>query len=93
MTEKKDFKPASTLHDDYSKKARPSSRGRSISSSFKSKTRKCEYHDNSICEPSREAVKLGLKDEAISCTGNIPPSCVIQKALADGKTILEILQK
>jgi hypothetical protein len=58
-----------------------------------SRTHKCEQHDSGVCKASVDAVSLGLREEAISCNGNIPPGCVIQKALADGRTLMEILQK
>lgn len=91
----KDVKRSSTLHDDYGKKAKPSRRGRPVSSSSKSKPRRCEHHDQGICEPSREAVRLGLRKTAVSCNGNIlaPPDCPIRKKLEDGMTMMEIYQK
>lgn len=89
MTE---FKPA-TLYDDYGKKASPTSRGPAKHSFLKSKTHKCEQYDQGICKASKEAIQLGWREEAIQCNGNIPPGCVIQKALADGRNITEILQK
>jgi len=86
-----DFKKASTLHDDYGKK--PNKRHPRTPLSRKSKTRKCEHHDNGICEPSKEALRLGLAKNLFLCNGNIPPDCPIRQKIADDMTIIEIYQK
>lgn len=85
-----EFKKASTLHEEYGKKDKPPKHGRSVSQSFKSKTRKCEHHTSGLCEVSREAFNLGLAKAVFPCTGNIPPDCKIRQDLAAGKTIQEI---
>jgi len=88
------FKKASTLHEDYGRKPKPPpARGRVTPTFLKSKTHKCEHHNQGICEASREAIRLGLRKEAIPCTGNIPPDCKIRQELETGKTIQEIYHK
>ncbi len=89
----KDFKQAKTLHEEYSKKPKPANRGRSTPSFRKSKTHKCEHHNHGVCGISREAVKLGLREDSIICTGNIPPDCKIRQDLEAGKTIQELFNK
>ena len=93
MAMMKEFKPASTLHDDFKRRTPPSRRGPASPSFRKSKTRKCEHHDQGICEASREAVRLGLREEAITCNGNIPPDCKIRQKLEAGMTVKELFVK
>lgn len=88
-----DFKKASTLHDDYGKKPKANKPQTPATQPRTPKTRKCEHHKNGVCEASREALRLGLRKNVITCDGNIPPSCVIQQALKEGKTVMEIYRK
>ena len=88
-----EFKPSNTLLDDHRRTVRPAQRGTITPSFLKSKTHKCEHHDQGICAPSREAFRLGLRKELILCSGNIPPDCKIRQALSSGKTVMEIYQK
>ncbi|GAH10193.1 unnamed protein product, partial [marine sediment metagenome] len=46
-----------------------------------------------LCEASREALKLGLRDTVFPCTGNIPPDCVIRQSLAAGITLQELFKQ
>ncbi len=87
-----DFKKTRTLYEDQSK-CKTAQRGAPLSKSTKSKTSKCEHHDQDICEISKEAIKLGLREDAITCSGNIPPDCKIRQDLAAGKTLQEIYKK
>ena len=85
------FNKASTLQEDYSQKPKPPRRGSRTSKSFKSKTRKCIHYASGICEVSREAFKLGLRETVFPCNGNIPPDCIIRQKLEAGMIIQEVL--
>jgi len=88
-----EFKPASTLHDDYGKKPKANKPQTPATQPRTPKTRKCEHHKNGVCEASREALRLGLRKNVITCDGNIPPDCKVRQDLASGKTIMELFKK
>lgn len=53
----------------------------------------CGYSAGDICQPSIEALKLGLRKEYLSCSGGQPTGCGIFKHMAAGGTVAELYQE
>ena len=87
-----EFKDSKSLYYEQKKEGRVNRSKPVMYKSPKIRSRVCEQHEKGVCEASREAIGLGLREELILCSGNIPPGCVIQKALANDKTLIEICQ-
>lgn len=52
----------------------------------------CGYSAGGICQPSIEAVMLGLRKEYQDCTGTTMIGCVVFKHMAAGGTVAELYQ-